>query len=130
MMYKGLWDTGSMVSVTNKHRLKSNFPNERYFSSKQFLGTPLDLKTANNTKLNTEGVAVLVFSLKLTSENVKIPVIITNNYLENPIFGYTLIERLFVSRDNSKIVDMLISVFPNISLERSRIHGHNNTNGS
>ena len=106
-----------MVSVINKHWLKSNFPNEKIFLSEEFLGTPLNLKTSNNTKLNIEGVAVLDFSLKLTSEKVKIPFIVTNEYLENPIFGYNLIEHLFVSRDNSKIFDMLMSVFPNISLE-------------
>ena len=34
-----------------------------------------------------------------------------------PIFGYILIEHLFVSREKPKIFDMLMSVFPNISLE-------------
>ena len=36
--YKGLWDTGSMVSVINKHWLKSNFPYEKLFSSEEYLG--------------------------------------------------------------------------------------------
>ena len=62
-----------MVSVINKHWLKSNFPNEKIFLSEEFLGTPLNLKTANNTKLNIESVAVLDFPLKLASEKVKIP---------------------------------------------------------
>ena len=53
-----------MVSVIKKYWLKSNFPNEKIFSGDEFLGTPLDLKTVNNTKLNIEGVAVLDFSLK------------------------------------------------------------------
>ena len=34
--YKGLWDTGSMVTVINKHWLKSNFPNEKIFRVKNF----------------------------------------------------------------------------------------------
>ena len=55
-MYKGLWDTSSVVSVINKHWLKSNFSNEKIFLSEEFLGTPLHLKTANNTKLNIEKV--------------------------------------------------------------------------
>ena len=67
-----------MVSVINKHWLKSNFPNENIFSSEEFLGAPLDLKTANNTKLNVKDVAVLDFSLKSTSEKVKVPFIVTN----------------------------------------------------
>ena len=113
--YKGLWDTGSMVSVINEHWLKSNFSNDNIFPSEEFPGTPLDLRTANNTKLNVEGVAVLDFSLKRASEKVKVPFIVTNEYLENPIFGYNLIEHLFVSRNNPKISDMLMSVFPNIS---------------
>ena len=77
----------------------------------------MDLKTANNTILNIEGVAVLDFSLKLTFEKVKVSFIVTNELLENPIFGYNLIEHLFVSKDNPKIFDMLMSVFPNILLE-------------
>ena len=121
-IYKGLGDTCSMVSVINKHWLKSNFPNEKIFSSEEFLGTPLDMKTANNTKLNIERVAVLDFSLKFTSEKVKVPFIVTNEYLENLTFGYNLKEHLFVSRDNPKSFDMLfsiyiMSVFPNISLK-------------
>ena len=118
-MYKGLWDTVSVVSVINKHWLKSNFPNEKNFSSEEFLGTLLDLKTTNNTKLNIEGVAVLDFLLKLMSEKVKVPFVVTNEYLENPIFGYNLIEHLFVSRGNPKVFDMLMSVFPNIFLEEA-----------
>ena len=106
-----------MAGVINKHWLKSNFPYEKIFSSEEFLGTPLNLKTANNTTLNIEGVAVLDFSLKVTSEKVEVPFIVTNEYLENPIFRYNLIEHLFVSRGNPKIFDMLMSVFPNISLE-------------
>ena len=59
-----------MVIVINKYLLKSNFLNGKMFPSEEFLGNPLDLKTTNNTKVNIEGVAVLDFSLKLTSEKV------------------------------------------------------------
>ena len=107
----------SVVSVINKHWLKSNFSNEQFFSNEEFLGTPLDLKTASNTKLNIENVAAIDFSLKLTSEKVKVPLVVTNEYLENPIFVYKLMEHLFVSRDNPKIFNMLMSVFPSISVE-------------
>lgn len=106
-----------MVIVINKYLLKSNFPNGKMFPSEEFRGNPLDLKTTNNTKVNIEGVAVLDFSLKLTSEKVKAPFIATNEYLEDPIFGYDLIEHLFVSRSNPKMFYMLMSVFPNIALE-------------
>ena len=70
-----------MVSVINKHWLKSNFSNEKSFSSEEFLRNPLDLKTSNNAKPNIEDVAVLDFSLKLISEKVKAPFIVTNEYL-------------------------------------------------
>ena len=106
-----------MTGVINKHCLKSNFPNENIFSSEEFLGIPLDLKTGNNTKLNIEGVAFLDFSLKPMLKKVKVPFIVTNEYLENLIFGYDLTEHLSVSSDNLKIFDILMSVFPNISLE-------------
>ena len=35
----------------------------------------------------------------------------------NTLFSYNLIEHLFVSRDNPKVFDILMLVFPNISLE-------------
>ena len=50
-----------MFSVINKHWLKSNFPNKKFFSSEELLGTLLNLKTVNDTKLNIESVAVLDF---------------------------------------------------------------------
>ena len=37
---KDFGDMGSMVSVINKHWLKSNFPNEKIFASEEFLETP------------------------------------------------------------------------------------------
>ena len=80
-----------MVSVISKSCLDLNFPNEKVFSTEEILGTPLNLKAANNTKLDIEGVALFDFSLKRTTEKVKVPFIVTNEHLENPIFGYNLI---------------------------------------
>ena len=77
-----------MVSVINKHWLKSNFSNEKNFLSEEFLGIPLHLKTANNTKLNIEKVK----KKSKMSEKVKVPFVVTNEYLENPIFSYNLME--------------------------------------
>ena len=68
---------------------------KKFFRVKNFWELPLDFKTANNTKLNIQGAAVLDFSLKLMSVKVKVPFIVTTKYLENPTFGYNLIEHFF-----------------------------------
>ena len=52
------------------------------------------------------------------SGKVKVPFIITNEFLENPLFGYNLIEYLFQGTIQN-FFDLLMSLFRNISLERA-----------
>ena len=116
---EGLWDTGSMVNTVNKNWLKNNFPEAEILLVEQFMENfPLNLKTANNTNLNVEGAAIINFSLKYGTEMRKVPLIVTNEFLKNRIFGYNLIEDLFVSKKNHKIFETLKSFFPHVQLER------------
>ena len=92
---KNFGDMGSMVSVINKHWLKSNFPNEKIFSSEEFLGTPFGFQNREQYQTKYSRCSCVRFFLKLMSVKVKVPFIVTTEYLENPTFGYNLIEHFF-----------------------------------
>ena len=69
----------------------------------QFMGiSDLNLRTANNTSLSHESVALIDFTLKPNTEQIKVPFLITNESVEDPIFGYNLIEHL-VTSTNEKV---------------------------
>ena len=112
---KGLWDTGSMISLLGKKWLDEKFPSVETISLENFLGvSDLNLRTANNTVLDIESVALIDFALKPNTEKLKVPFLITNESVENPIFGYNLISHLVTSNRDPKIFETLMSVFPHI----------------
>ena len=89
-------------------------------SLEQFLGvSDLNLRTANNTVLHIESVALIDFAVKPNMEKIKVPFLITNESVENPIFGYNLISHLviLISNRDPKIFETLMSVFPHIPCE-------------
>ena len=99
---KALWDTGSMVSLIGKTWADVNLPDIEIHDIKDFLGESanLDLRTVNNSCISFEGVAVIDFSLGKNNSPIKVPFIITNENLDQPVVGYNLIEYLIVN-DNS-----------------------------
>lgn len=112
---KGLWDTGSMISLLEKKWLEEKFPSVETVSLENFLGVSnLNLRTANNTVLEIESVALIDFALKPNTEKIKVPFLVTNEIVEYPIFGYNLIAHLITSNTDPKIFETLMSVFPHI----------------
>ena len=91
---KGLWDTGSMISLMNIKFLTDKFPAVKIHSIEEFLGdVTLNLSAANNTDVPVEGVALLDFAVG-KSALFKIPFLITKEAISNPIIGYNTIEHL------------------------------------
>ena len=106
--FKGLWDTGSMVSLLGKIWLSEMLPGVSALSLEQFMGVSgLNLRTANNTSLSIESVALIDFALKPNAEQIKVPFLITSESVEDPIFGYNLIEHLVTSTNYPKVFDIL-----------------------
>ena len=60
---KVLWDTGSMVSLIDRKWLALNFPHSEILSVSDFLEEKLEVKAANSTPIDLDGVVVLDFSL-------------------------------------------------------------------
>ena len=57
----------------------------------------INLRIANNTSLSIKSVALIDFALKSGSEKIKVSLLITSESVEDPIFGYNLIDFLIRS---------------------------------
>ena len=110
-----------MISLLEKKWLDEKFPSLVTLSLEQFLGvSDLNLRVGNNTVLDVESVALIDFALKPNMEKIKVPFLITNESVENPIFGYSLISHLVTSNRDPKIFETLMSVFPHITCEGAK----------
>ena len=102
---QALLDTGAQVSIISKSILAEHFPEEEIHDVSELLGsdTALDLKTANGSALPYSGYVVLSFSLQDgTSNNLKVPMLVTNTTIDNVIIGYNVLEEMINSHsDNS-----------------------------
>ena len=91
-----LWDTGSMVSMVDRHWLRENFPDEKVYSVEEFLGTSLHLQAANATTIKFDGVVILRFSLE-EEGGFLVPFLVSSDAMENPILGYNVIADLILN---------------------------------
>ena len=91
-----LWDTGSMVSLVDRKWLAKNFPDTEIVSVSEFLEEKLELRAANSTSIELDGVVVLDFSLVEGGETVRVPFVVTSQELLEPILGYNVIEHLLL----------------------------------
>ena len=92
-----------MVSLLRKKWLSEMLPVVSTLSLEQFIGvSDLNLRTANNASLSIESVALIDFAFKPNTEQIKVQFLITSESMEDPIFGYNLIEHL-VTSTNEKV---------------------------
>ena len=78
------------------------------FSLDQIRGvSDLNFRIADNTSFSIQSVALIDFALKPNT-----PFLATSQSVEDPIFGYNLIEYLFTSTNDPKVFDTLMSPFP------------------
>ena len=93
-----LWDTGSMVSLVDRKWIRKNFPHSRIYSVSEFLeNSELNLKAANSTLIQFDGVALLELKLGNEQEGVLVPVLVASNDIAEPILGYNVIEHLVLN---------------------------------
>jgi len=105
--FEGLWDTGSMISLLSADFVNHNFPNVKMKSIEEFLQSKesIDLKAANNTPVNIEGVICLEFALSVDKiDTVTVPFLVTYHFMSNPIIGYNIIEHLVMHASNLSIL--------------------------
>ena len=96
-----LWDTGSMVCLCDRDWLAENFPEAEVQSVSDFLEEDLEVRAANSTAIQLDGVVVLEFSLVAGGETVRVPFVVSSQKLVEPILGYNVIKDL-VLRGNDE----------------------------
>ena len=89
-----LWDTGSMISMVDRVWLDKNFPNTEIKPITDFMEEELEVRAANSTTIQLDGVVVLDFSLADEGETVSVPFVVSSRKLVEPILGYNVIEDL------------------------------------
>ena len=107
---KVLWDTGSMVSLVDRKWLALNFPHAEILSVADFLEEKLEVKAANSTSIDLDGVVVLDFSLGEDGETFTVPFVVTSQDLVEPILGYNVIEHLVLEGNREQRNQLGISL--------------------
>ena len=114
---QALLDTGAQVSIISKSILAEDFPEEEFHDVSELLGsdTALDLKTANGSTLPYSGYVALSFSLQEgTSNNLKVPMLVTNTAIDNVIIGYNVLEEIINSHSDNSL-DFMVCLKTSLS---------------
>ena len=92
-----LWDTGSQISILSERFLAKHFPQLKTRDLSELLdkGVDLELRAVNNTTVPYKGFVELDFQL-LNGENLslKVPFLVTDADIDNPLIGYNVIEEI------------------------------------
>ena len=97
-----LWDTGSMISIVDRKWIEQMFPGIVIHSVKEFLEEGLQVRAANSTLIDIDGVVLLDFSLVEGGESFLVPVIIAREDMAEPILGYNVIEHLITDSSEGR----------------------------
>ena len=95
-LFKGLYDTGSMVSLVDRNWLVENFSDHPIHTVTQFIGeegSTISLKAANNSDVSIEGVVLFQFQLGET-QSFTVPFLITSQPLDQPVVGFNVIQHV------------------------------------
>eukprot|EP00794_Sanderia_malayensis_P013054 gene13054-14397_t len=121
---EALWDIGSQVSVLSKQYLDDNFPNLQVAPLRQLLecDIELDVRAANGTPVPYIGYVELKLNLanNLVECGCKVPFLVTNSMLANPIVGFNVIKEIIKKgclTDENTFLKVLINSFKTVHLE-------------
>ena len=98
---KALWDTGSMISMIDRQWVDTHVPDVEIMSIEEFAGHGgLELKAANNTRVDIHGVVPLNFEIAGAGEII-VPFLVTPSPLKQPVIGYNVIEHVVLNAAES-----------------------------
>ena len=92
-----LWDTGSMVSLVDRAWVNENFPDKELLPVSDFISEGLNVRAANATTINFDGVILWKFTLDEDDEGFEVPVLVSSQKITEPILGYNVIEHLVLN---------------------------------
>jgi hypothetical protein len=94
---KVLWDTGAQVYILSREMMEKFFDKIAINNISELIDGEINWTAANGTKISYSGWAEIEVRLSSSSEDepsVIVPFLITNDSLEYPILGYSVIEEL------------------------------------
>ena len=89
-----LWDTGAQVSIISNEFVKRNFPDVAVRDISELLNTKLNLTAANGSEMPYIGWVELNFRLSLCNNDLIVPFLVTEQYLDSPLIGFNVIEEI------------------------------------
>ena len=109
--FEMLWDTGCMITLVDSTWVKQNFPVKKIYYIKEFLHNEvLQVRAANSTEINFDGVLLFDFKLNDNLQTITVPFLVSSEDISEPILGYNVIGHL-VFKQNGKIENFLNSTF-------------------
>ena len=89
-----LLDTGAQVSIISNEFLRRNFPDVVVKVFSEFLNTKLSLTAANGSEIPYIGWVELNYRLSSCNNEMKVPFLVTEQYLDSPLIGFNVIEEI------------------------------------
>ena len=89
-----LWDTGAQVSIISNEFVKRNFPDVAVRDISELLNTKLNLTAANGSEMPYIGWVELNFRLSSCNNDLIVPFLVTEQYLDSPLIGFNVIEEI------------------------------------
>ena len=115
---KGLWDTGSQISMINKQFLDDFLPDLKLHSVQDFLGEKkLSISAANNSQVPIEGIVLIDFVLD--GARFPVPFLVTHEKMDNPIIGSNVMKHL--AQKCNSAVPSLMQLLPSLSEDHAEL---------
>jgi len=89
-----LWDTGAQVSIISNEFLRRTFPDVVVRDISELLNTKLNLTAANGSEMPYIGWVELNFRLSSCNNDLKVPFLVKEQYLDSPLIGFNVIEEI------------------------------------
>ena len=104
-----LWDTGAQVSIISNEFLRRNFPDVVVKDISELLNTKLSLTAANGSEIPYIGWVELNFRLSSCNNELKVPFLVTEQYLDSPLIGFNVIEEIVKDSDEDVALSQAVA---------------------
>ena len=89
-----LWLTGAQVSIMSNEFLRKKFPDVVVKDISELLNNKLSLTAANGSEIPYIGWVELNFRLSSGNNELKVPFLVTEQFLDSPLIGFNVIEEI------------------------------------
>ena len=113
-----LWDTGTHVSIISNEFLRRNCPDVVVKDISELLNTKLSLTAANGSEIPFIGWVELNFRLSSCNNELKVPFLVTEQYLDSLLIGFNVKEEIVKdSNEDVALSQVVASSFTDLDSE-------------